>query len=89
MLVQPLHMGLIKPPLGVSLCFAQKITLEDLSESRSALDEKSGDRSHSVNSMQTATHETTNVAVYEVTSTGGDITFVASACMYAQYLKMQ
>nr|XP_046246233.1 retinal guanylyl cyclase 2 isoform X2 [Scatophagus argus] len=43
----------------------KKITLEDLSESRSALEEKSGDRSHSVNSMQTATHETTSVAVYE------------------------
>lgn len=44
----------------------QKITLEDLSESKSALEEKSADRSHSVHSMQTATHETTNVAVYEV-----------------------
>lgn len=44
----------------------QKITLEDLSESRSALEEKSVDPSHSVNSMQTETHETTNVAVYEV-----------------------
>ncbi|XP_026232423.1 retinal guanylyl cyclase 2 [Anabas testudineus] len=43
----------------------KKITLEDLSESKSVLDEKSADRSHSVNSMQTATHETTNVAVYE------------------------
>ncbi|XP_029964442.1 retinal guanylyl cyclase 2 [Salarias fasciatus] len=43
----------------------KKITLEDLSESKSALEEKSGDPSHSVNSMQTATHETTNVAVYE------------------------
>ncbi|KAM9358806.1 retinal guanylyl cyclase 2 [Symphorus nematophorus] len=43
----------------------KKITLEDLSESKSALEEKSGDRSHSVNSMQTATHETTNIAVYE------------------------
>ncbi|XP_037631301.1 retinal guanylyl cyclase 2 [Sebastes umbrosus] len=39
----------------------KKITLEDLSESKSALEEKSGDHS----SMQTATHETTNVAVYE------------------------
>lgn len=47
----------------------QKITLEDLSESKSALEEKSADRSHSVNSMQTATHETTNVAVYEVGDT--------------------
>lgn len=44
----------------------QKITLEDLSGSRSALEEKSADPSHSVNSMQTETHETTNVAVYEV-----------------------
>ncbi|XP_005927321.1 retinal guanylyl cyclase 2 isoform X1 [Haplochromis burtoni] len=43
----------------------KKITLEDLSESRSALEEKSADPSHSVNSMQTETHETTNVAVYE------------------------
>ncbi|KAM9853487.1 retinal guanylyl cyclase 2 [Aulostomus maculatus] len=43
----------------------KKITLEDLSESKSALEEKSADRSQSVNSMQTATHETTNVAVYE------------------------
>ncbi|XP_068173187.1 retinal guanylyl cyclase 2 isoform X1 [Antennarius striatus] len=43
----------------------KKITLEDLSESKSALEEKSAERSHSVNSMQTATHETTNVAVYE------------------------
>ncbi|KAM4743127.1 retinal guanylyl cyclase 2 isoform 1-T3 [Anableps anableps] len=43
----------------------KKITLEDLSESRSALDEKSADPSHSVNSMQTATHENSNVAVYE------------------------
>lgn len=44
----------------------QKITLEDLSESKSALDEKSADPSHSMNSMQTATHENSNVAVYEV-----------------------
>ncbi|KAM9317759.1 LOW QUALITY PROTEIN: retinal guanylyl cyclase 2 [Pholidichthys leucotaenia] len=43
----------------------KKITLEDLSESKSALEDKSGDRSHSVNSTQTVTHETTNVAVYE------------------------
>ncbi|XP_044059250.1 retinal guanylyl cyclase 2 isoform X1 [Siniperca chuatsi] len=43
----------------------KKITLEDLSESKSALEEKSADCSHSVNSIQTATHETTNVAVYE------------------------
>ncbi|XP_041850798.1 retinal guanylyl cyclase 2 [Melanotaenia boesemani] len=41
----------------------KKITLEDLSESRSALDDKSADPSHS--SMQTATHENSNVAVYE------------------------
>ncbi|XP_074535712.1 retinal guanylyl cyclase 2 [Halichoeres trimaculatus] len=43
----------------------KKITLEDLSESKSALEDKSVDNSHSVNSMQTATHETTNVAVFE------------------------
>ncbi|XP_035009737.1 retinal guanylyl cyclase 2 [Hippoglossus stenolepis] len=43
----------------------KKITLEDLSESKSALEEKSADCSHSVNSMQTATHDSTNVAVYE------------------------
>ncbi|KAJ0021849.1 hypothetical protein NQD34_009339 [Periophthalmus magnuspinnatus] len=43
----------------------KKITLEDLSESKSAIEEKSQDRSHSVNSMQTATHENTNVAIYE------------------------
>ncbi|KAF3693005.1 Retinal guanylyl cyclase 2 [Channa argus] len=43
----------------------KKITLEDLSESKSVLEEKSADHSHSVNSTQTATHETTNVAVYE------------------------
>lgn len=46
----------------------KKITLEDLSESKSALDERSTrsvDPTHSVNSMQTATHETTNVAIYE------------------------
>lgn len=48
---------------------SQKITLEDLSESKSAIEEKSvksGENSHSVNSIQTATQETTNVAVYEV-----------------------
>ena len=48
---------------------AQKITLEDLSESKSAIEDKStrsNDRSHSVNSIRTTTHETTNVAVYEV-----------------------
>ncbi|KAM4589504.1 retinal guanylyl cyclase 2 [Fundulus diaphanus] len=43
----------------------KKITLEDLSESRSALDDKSADPSHSVNSMQTATHENSSIAVYE------------------------
>uniref|UniRef100_W5JXJ2 Guanylate cyclase n=1 Tax=Astyanax mexicanus TaxID=7994 RepID=W5JXJ2_ASTMX len=42
----------------------QKITLEDLSDSKSLLDEKSV-RSHSVNSLATATHENSNVAVYE------------------------
>lgn len=44
----------------------QKITLDDLSESKSALDDKSADPSHSMNSMQTATHENSSVAVYEV-----------------------
>ncbi|XP_061137663.1 retinal guanylyl cyclase 2 [Syngnathus typhle] len=43
----------------------RKITLEDMSESRSAVEEKSADRPHSVNSMHTVTHETTNVAVFE------------------------
>ncbi|XP_077468104.1 retinal guanylyl cyclase 2 isoform X1 [Stigmatopora argus] len=43
----------------------RKITLEDMSESKSALEEKSADRSHSVNSIHTATHETTNVAIFE------------------------
>ncbi|XP_069003396.1 retinal guanylyl cyclase 2 [Embiotoca jacksoni] len=43
----------------------KKITLEDLSMSKSALEEKSADISQSMNSIQTATHETTNVAVYE------------------------
>ncbi|CAL8360912.1 unnamed protein product [Merluccius merluccius] len=46
----------------------RKITLEDLSESKSAIEDKSmksAERSHSVNSIQTTTHETTNVAVYE------------------------
>ncbi|XP_046891893.1 retinal guanylyl cyclase 2 [Hypomesus transpacificus] len=46
----------------------RKITLEDLSESKSAMDEKSTrsiDPSHSVNSLQTETHESTNVAIYE------------------------
>ncbi|XP_033970730.1 retinal guanylyl cyclase 2 [Trematomus bernacchii] len=43
----------------------KKLNLEDLGDSKSAIEEKSGDRSHSVNSLQTTTHETTNVAVYE------------------------
>ncbi|XP_057695511.1 retinal guanylyl cyclase 2 [Corythoichthys intestinalis] len=43
----------------------RKITLEDMSESKSALEEKSADHSHSLNSTQTATHETTNVAIFE------------------------
>ncbi|XP_078812575.1 retinal guanylyl cyclase 2 isoform X1 [Oryzias latipes] len=43
----------------------KKITLDDLSESKSALDDKSADPSHSMNSMQTATHENSSVAVYE------------------------
>lgn len=47
--------------------FSQKITLEDLSDSKSYIEEKStGELSRSVNSMATATHETSNVAVYEV-----------------------
>ncbi|KAM4566178.1 retinal guanylyl cyclase 2 [Odontesthes bonariensis] len=43
----------------------KKITLEDLGESMSALEEKFADPSHSVNSMQTATQENSSVAVYE------------------------
>ncbi|TRY66155.1 hypothetical protein DNTS_010872 [Danionella cerebrum] len=44
----------------------RKITLEDLSDSKSYIEDKStGGRSRSVNSMATATHETSNVAVYE------------------------
>ncbi|KAK5868423.1 hypothetical protein PBY51_009441 [Eleginops maclovinus] len=43
----------------------KKLTLEDLGDSKSALEEKSGDRSHSMNSIESTTHETTNVAVYE------------------------
>ncbi|KAL0973346.1 hypothetical protein UPYG_G00202270 [Umbra pygmaea] len=46
----------------------RKITLEDLTESKSAMEETSmhsADQRHSVNSITTATHETTNVAVYE------------------------
>ncbi|XP_036411748.1 LOW QUALITY PROTEIN: retinal guanylyl cyclase 2 [Colossoma macropomum] len=46
----------------------RKITLEELSDSKSVVDEKStrsGDRSHSVNSLATATYENSNVAVYE------------------------
>ncbi|XP_053176735.1 retinal guanylyl cyclase 2 [Scomber japonicus] len=43
----------------------KKITLEDLSECMGALEENSIDPSQSMTSMQTATHETTNVAVYE------------------------
>ncbi|XP_030632601.1 retinal guanylyl cyclase 2 [Chanos chanos] len=46
----------------------RKITLEDLSESKSIIEDKSvksTDRSHSVVSMATATHENSNVAVYE------------------------
>lgn len=45
----------------------QKITLEEFSDSKSAADEKSvRSAEHSVNSLATATHETSNVAVYEV-----------------------
>uniref|UniRef100_A0A3P8UUH7 Guanylate cyclase n=1 Tax=Cynoglossus semilaevis TaxID=244447 RepID=A0A3P8UUH7_CYNSE len=46
------------------------LTIEDLTfinphESKSAVDDRSVGRSHSVNSILTTTHETTNVAVYE------------------------
>uniref|UniRef100_A0A3B3RT21 Guanylate cyclase n=1 Tax=Paramormyrops kingsleyae TaxID=1676925 RepID=A0A3B3RT21_9TELE len=45
---------------------SKKVTLEDLSDSKSVMESmKSGDRSHSVHSTTAATHETTNVAVYE------------------------
>ncbi|XP_058269093.1 retinal guanylyl cyclase 2 [Hemibagrus wyckioides] len=44
----------------------RKITLEELSDSKSVADEKSmRSAEHSVNSLATATHETSNVAVYE------------------------
>ncbi|XP_053363646.1 retinal guanylyl cyclase 2 isoform X2 [Clarias gariepinus] len=44
----------------------RKITLEEFSDSKSAADEKSvRSAEHSVNSLATATHETSNVAVYE------------------------
>ncbi|XP_061072573.1 retinal guanylyl cyclase 2-like [Conger conger] len=43
----------------------RQITVEDLSESKSAVEEKSRDRAQSVNSAATATHETSSVAVYE------------------------
>ncbi|XP_053728950.1 retinal guanylyl cyclase 2 isoform X1 [Synchiropus splendidus] len=43
----------------------KKITLEDLSESKSTMEEKSGERSRSGNSTISTSHETTNVAVYE------------------------
>ncbi|XP_035642559.1 retinal guanylyl cyclase 2-like isoform X1 [Oncorhynchus keta] len=46
----------------------RKITIEDLGDSKSAIDNNSmhsGDPHHSVDSITTATHETTNVAVYE------------------------
>ncbi|KAL6116406.1 uncharacterized protein ACO6RY_01031 [Pungitius sinensis] len=43
----------------------KRITLDDLSESKSAVEDKSTDLSHSINSMHTVTHETTNVAVHE------------------------
>ncbi|KAJ8414642.1 hypothetical protein AAFF_G00038440 [Aldrovandia affinis] len=44
----------------------RKITLEDLGESKSAIEEKPRGRSHSMKSTVTATHETSNVAVYEM-----------------------
>ncbi|XP_035241618.1 retinal guanylyl cyclase 2 [Anguilla anguilla] len=43
----------------------RQVTIEDLSDSKSALEGKSRGRSHSMNSTATATHETSNVAVYE------------------------
>ncbi|XP_026790472.3 retinal guanylyl cyclase 2 [Pangasianodon hypophthalmus] len=44
----------------------RKITLEELSDSKSIADEKSmRSAEHSVNSLAAATHETSNVAVYE------------------------
>ncbi|XP_027006590.2 retinal guanylyl cyclase 2 [Tachysurus fulvidraco] len=44
----------------------RKITLEELSDSKSVADEKSvRSAEHSINSLATATHETSNVAVYE------------------------
>ncbi|XP_062872456.1 retinal guanylyl cyclase 2 [Trichomycterus rosablanca] len=44
----------------------RKITLQELSDSKSIADEKSmRSVEHSVNSLATATHETSNVAVYE------------------------
>lgn len=71
--------------LTPSWCFSghdpQKITLEDLSESKSGLEEKSADRSHSVNSMQTTSHETTNVAVYEVGQASCHRTIITYACL--------
>lgn len=60
----------------------KKITLEDLSESKSGLEEKSTDRPHSVNSMQTASHETTNVAVYEVGYASGHATIFTNTCLF-------
>ncbi|MCI4386142.1 hypothetical protein PGIGA_G00058880 [Pangasianodon gigas] len=45
----------------------RKITLEELSDSKSIADEKSmRSAEHSVNSLAAATHETSNVAVYEM-----------------------
>jgi len=63
----------------------QKITLEDLNGSKSTLGEKSAERSRSVNSMQTTTQETTNVAVYEVLNTKEGIAPAALACVCMQY----
>lgn len=52
----------------------QKITLEELSDSKSMADEKSmKSAEHSVNSLATATHETSNVAVYEVWHSYGGV----------------
>lgn len=63
----------------------QIIPLEDLSESKSTLEEKSADCSLSVTSVQTVTHETTNVALYEVVDTK---TATLLQSIYRQCLKM-
>uniref|UniRef100_A0A667WPT8 Guanylate cyclase n=2 Tax=Myripristis murdjan TaxID=586833 RepID=A0A667WPT8_9TELE len=73
------HIQLVKGPNRILLTLEdltfinpqlsnRKLTLDDLSESKSGVEDrsvKSVDRSHSVHSIVTATQETTNVAVYE------------------------